>query len=177
MIGCVGALDVESAVTHWKANGLDLSQVLHQPQVPPEVAIRCVRAQDHSLDASLDRMTIVPLCEDALKDGKPVDAILPIRNTNRTVGTILGFEITRRYGGEGLPEDTIKLHFNGSAGQSFGAFVPKGVTMTLEGDANDYIGKGLSGGKIIVYPPRHSTFVAEQEHSHRQRCAIRRHGR
>ena len=162
MIGCVGALDVESAVTHWKANGLDLSQVLHQPQVPPEVAIRCVRAQDHSLDASLDRMTIVPLCEDALKDGKPVDAILPIRNTNRTVGTILGFEITRRYGGEGLPEDTIKLHFNGSAGQSFGAFVPKGVTMTLEGDANDYIGKGLSGGKIIVYPPRHSTFVAEQ---------------
>ena len=162
MIGSVGALDVESAVTHWKANGLDLSQVLHQPQVPPEVAIRCVRAQDHSLDASLDRMTIVPLCEDALKDGKPVDAILPIRNTNRTVGTILGFEITRRYGGEGLPEDTIKLHFNGSAGQSFGAFVPKGVTMTLEGDANDYIGKGLSGGKIIVYPPRHSTFVAEQ---------------
>ena len=162
MVGCVGALDVETAVTHWKASGLDLSQVLHQPQVPPEVAIRCVREQDHSLDKSLDRMTIVPLCEDALKDGKPVDAILPIRNTNRTVGTILGFEITRRYGGEGLPEDTIKLHFNGSAGQSFGAFVPKGVTMTLEGDANDYIGKGLSGGKIIVYPPRHSTFVAEQ---------------
>ena len=162
MIGCVAALDVETAVTHWKANGLDLSQVLHQPQVSSEVAIRCVREQDHSLDASLDRMTIVPLCEDALKDGKPVDAILPIRNTNRTVGTILGFEITRRYGGEGLPEDAIKLHFNGSAGQSFGAFVPNGVTMTLEGDANDYIGKGLSGGKIIVYPPRHSTFVAEQ---------------
>jgi glutamate synthase (NADPH) large chain len=104
----------------------------------------------------------VPLCEETLERGTPVDAILPIRNTNRTVGTILGYEITRRYGAAGLPEDTIKLHFNGSAGQSFGAFVPPGVTMTLEGDANDYVGKGLSGGKIIVYPPRHCSFVPEE---------------
>ncbi|MGB1883434.1 MAG: glutamate synthase subunit alpha, partial [Gammaproteobacteria bacterium] len=102
------------------------------------------------------------LCQAALERREPVDAIIPIRNINRTVGTILGFEITRRYGAAGLPEDTIKLHFNGSAGQSFGAFVPKGVTMTLEGDANDYIGKGLSGGKIAVYPPRHVSFVPEQ---------------
>ena len=162
LIGCVDRLDVERAIDHWKAAGLDLSKILHKPDVGPEVAIRCVAEQDHALDKSLDRTTIVPLCEDALERGEPVIAILPIRNTNRTVGTILGYEITRRYGAKGLPEDTIKLRFNGSAGQSFGAFVPSGVTMTLEGDANDYIAKGLSGGKIVVYPPRHSTFVAEQ---------------
>ncbi len=162
LIGRVDLLDVEPAVDHWKARGLDLSQILYQPDAGPDVAIRCVREQDHGLEQSLDRTTIVPLCKDALEKREPVDAILPIKNINRTVGTILGFEITRRYGGEGLPEDTIKLHFNGSAGQSFGAFVPNGVTMTLEGDANDYIGKGLSGGKIVVYPPRHSTFVPEQ---------------
>ncbi|MGR8920689.1 MAG: glutamate synthase large subunit [Gammaproteobacteria bacterium] len=162
LIGRVDLLDVDPAVDHWKARGLDLSQILYQPEVGPDVAVRCIREQDHGLDQSLDRTTIVPLCEDALEHGQPVDAILPIRNINRTVGTILGFEITRRYGGAGLPEDTIKLRFNGSAGQSFGAFVPKGVTMTLEGDANDYIGKGLSGGKIVVYPPRHSSFVPEE---------------
>ncbi|MFT4561655.1 MAG: glutamate synthase (NADPH/NADH) large chain [Gammaproteobacteria bacterium] len=120
-----------------------------------------MREQDHGLDESLDRTTIVPLCKDVLEGGDPVDAILPIKNTNRTVGTILGYEITKRYGGVGLPDDTIKLHFNGSAGQSFGAFVPRGVTMTIEGDANDYVGKGLSGAKLIVYPPRHATFVPE----------------
>ncbi|MEQ8496197.1 MAG: glutamate synthase large subunit, partial [Gammaproteobacteria bacterium] len=162
LIGRADLLDVDQAVDHWKARGLDLSQILYMPEVGPEVAIRCVREQDHGLDQSLDRTTIVPLCKDALESAKPVDAILPIRNINRTVGTILGYEITKRYGGEGLPEDTVKLHFNGSAGQSFGAFVPKGVTMTLEGDANDYIGKGLSGGRIIVYPPRHATFVPEE---------------
>ena len=162
LIGHVDLLDVVSAVDHWKAKGLDLSRILHRPVVGPEVAIRRVREQDHALDESLDRTTIVPLCEDALERREPVIAILPIRNINRTVGTILGFEITRRYGAEGLPEDTIKLRFNGSAGQSFGAFVPNGVTMTLEGDANDYLGKGLSGGKIVVYPPRHSAFVPEQ---------------
>jgi glutamate synthase (NADPH/NADH) large chain len=97
-----------------------------------------------------------------LKGVKPVEAILPIRNTNRVVGTLLGSEVTKRYGPEGLPEDTIRLHFQGSAGQSFGAFIPKGITLILEGDANDYIGKGLSGGKIIVYPPRGSTFVPEE---------------
>ena len=162
LIGRVELLDVEPAVDHWKAAGLDLSQLLHQPEVGPDVAIRRVTEQDHALDKSLDRTTIVPLCTDALERGEPVIAILPIRNTNRTVGTILGFEITRRYGAKGLPEDTIKLRFNGSAGQSFGAFVPNGVTMALEGDANDYIAKGLSGGKIVVYPPRYSSFVPEQ---------------
>jgi glutamate synthase (ferredoxin) len=106
--------------------------------------------------------TLVPLCKPALEHKKPVDVILPIRNTNRTTGTILGYEITRKYGPAGLPEDTIRVHFNGSAGMSFGAFLPPGVTMTLEGDANDYLGKGLSGGKIIVYPPRNATFVPEE---------------
>ncbi len=161
MVGQVDQLDVTSAVDHWKARGLDFSTILHRPNVGPDVAIHRIRDQDHGLEASLDRTTIVPLCAEALENGKPVDAILPIKNTNRTVGTILGYEITKRYGAPGLPEDTIKLHFNGSAGQSFGAFTPTGVTMTIEGDANDYVGKGLSGAKLIVYPPRHATFVAE----------------
>lgn len=162
MIGRSDLLEAEQAVEHWKAKGLDLSQILYQPEANDDVAVRCIQEQDHGLDKSLDVTTIVPLCKDALEERKPVDAILPIKNINRTVGTILGYEITKRYGGEGLPEDTVKLHFNGSAGQSFGAFVPKGVTMTLEGDANDYIGKGLSGARIIVYPPRHATFVPEE---------------
>jgi len=162
MIGHVEELDVVSAVGHWKVQGLDLSNILHRPEVGPEVAIHRIRDQDHGLELSLDRTTIVPLCKEALENAKTVDAILPIKNTNRTVGTILGYEITKRYGAIGLPDDTIKLHFNGSAGQSFGAFVPNGVTMTIEGDANDYVGKGLSGAKLIVYPPRHSTFVAEE---------------
>jgi glutamate synthase (ferredoxin) len=162
MIGRSDLLDVAPAVSHWKAKGLDFSQILYQPPREPEVAVRCVRAQEHGLEKSLDMTTILPLCRAALERGKPVNAILPIRNVNRTVGTILGHEITKRYGGKGLPEDTIRLHFNGSAGQSFGAFVPCGVSLTLEGDANDYVGKGLSGGKIIVYPPRHATFVPEE---------------
>jgi glutamate synthase (ferredoxin) len=161
MVGQVDQLDVQEAVDHWKALGLDFTKILHRPNVGPEVAIHRVREQDHGLDESLDRTTIVPLCKDAIEGGEPVNAILPIKNTNRTVGTILGFEITKRYGATGLPDDTIKLHFNGSAGQSFGAFVPQGVTMTIEGDANDYVGKGLSGAKLIIYPPRHATFVAE----------------
>jgi glutamate synthase (ferredoxin) len=102
------------------------------------------------------------MCKDALEDKKPVKLDLPIRNVNRTVGTILGYELTKRHGGEGLPEDTIQIQFKGSAGQSFGAFVPKGISLTLEGDSNDYVGKGLSGGKLIVFPPRESTFVAEE---------------
>ena len=162
MIGRVDRLGVHKAVDHWKAKGLDFSQILYQPQMGPEVAIRRVREQDHGLDKSLDRQTLVPLCREALEAQKPVNIILPIRNTNRTVGTILGYEITRRFGGEGLPDDTIRVHFNGSAGQSFGAFLPRGVTMTLEGDANDYLAKGLSGGRIIVYPPRHASFVPEE---------------
>ena len=162
MIGNVDKLDVKKAVDHWKAKGLDFSKLLHKPEIEPGVGIYCTRQQDHGLDKSLDVTTLVPLCKPALEYRNPVDIILPIRNTNRTVGTILGYEITRRYGSNGLPDDTIRVRFNGSAGMSFGAFVPRGVTLTLEGDANDYLGKGLSGGKIIVYPPRHSTFVPEE---------------
>ena len=162
MIGRVDRLDVKIAVDHWKARGLDFSKILHRPDAGPGVATRQVRGQDHGLEKSLDMTTIVPLCRDALEHKKPVDIILPIRNVNRTVGTILGYEVTTRYGAAGLPADTVRIHFNGSAGQSFGAFIPNGLTFTLEGDANDYIGKGLSGGKIVVYPPRLASFVPEE---------------
>ena len=162
MVGQVGSLQTKKAIDHWKAAGLDFTDILYKPEVRPGDEIYCVKEQDHGLDESLDVTTIVPLCKDALENKKPVNINLPILNTNRTVGTILGYNITKRYGGEGLPEDTIKINFNGSAGMSFGAFVPKGVTLSLEGDANDYLGKGLSGGKIIVYPPKDSTFVAEE---------------
>jgi glutamate synthase (ferredoxin) len=161
MIGRVDRLDFKPALEHWKARGLDLSSILYQPDMPAEVARRCVRSQDHALETSLDNTTIVPACRDAVEHRKPVEFKLPIRNVNRTVGTTLGYHITKRWGAEGLPDDTIRVHFTGSAGQSFGAFVPRGVTFTLEGDANDYWGKGLSGGKLIVHPPRASTFVAE----------------
>ena len=162
MVGQVDRLETKKAVDHWKACGLDFSEILYKAEPRPGDEIYCVNSQDHGLDKSLDVTTILPLCKDALESKKPVDIILPVLNTNRTVGTILGYNITKRYGGEGLPEDTVNIHFNGSAGMSFGAFIPKGVTLTLEGDANDYLGKGLSGGKIIVYPPRHSTFVPEE---------------
>ena len=162
MIGRSDKLDMNRAVEHWKAAGLDFSNILYKPEMGPEVGIFCSQEQDHGLEKSLDMTELVPLCKGALERREPVYIILPIRNTNRTVGTILGYEITKRHGAGGLPEDTIRIHFNGSAGMSFGAFVPKGVTMTLEGDSNDYLGKGLSGGKIIVYPPRASTFVPEE---------------
>ncbi|MBI4443019.1 MAG: glutamate synthase subunit alpha, partial [Acidobacteria bacterium] len=162
MVGRVDKLDVRQAVDHWKARGLDFSSVLYQPPVGPEVAIRKVREQEHGLEKSLDMTTIVPACQQALQEKKPVRLRLPIRNVHRTVGTILGYEVTRRYGAEGLPEDTIQIHFTGSAGQSFGAFLPKGITLILEGDSNDYMAKGLSGGKIIVYPPQQATFVPEE---------------
>jgi len=161
MIGRVDRLDFKPALEHWKASGLDLSSILYQPDMPADVARRCVRSQDHALEKSLDSTTIVPACREAVEHRKPVRLRMPIRNVNRTVGTTLGYHITKRWGGEGLPDDTIRVHFTGSAGQSFGAFVPRGVTFTLEGDANDYWGKGLSGGKLTVYPPRASTFVAE----------------
>jgi glutamate synthase (ferredoxin) len=114
------------------------------------------------LSEALDNKVLLEICKPALESGMPVEAILPIRNVNRTVGTILGSEITRRYGTDGLPPDTVRLHFNGSAGQSFGAFIPNSMTLILEGDSNDYIGKGLSGGKVIVYPPKGSTFKPEE---------------
>jgi glutamate synthase (NADPH/NADH) large chain len=162
MIGRVDRLDVQPAVEHWKARGLDFSAILYRPPVGPEVAIRKVVEQDHGLERSLDLTTLLPMCQAAVETKEPVDIRLAIRNVNRTVGTILGSEITRRHGAEGLPDDTIRIHFTGSAGQSFGAFLPRGVTLTLEGDSNDYIGKGLSGGKLIVGPPREATFPAEE---------------
>jgi glutamate synthase (ferredoxin) len=162
MVGRSDKLEAKKAVDHWKAKGLDFSQILYQPDAPPEVGRYCQIKQDHGLEKALDNQVLLDLCRPALEKGQPVAATLPIRNTNRVVGTILGSEITRRYGGEGLPEDTIRLRFLGSAGQSFGAFIPKGVTLVLEGDANDYFGKGLSGGKLIVSPPDGSTFIAEE---------------
>jgi len=158
MIGRVDRLNAKKAVNHWKAKGVDYSKILYQPDVPESVGRYCQIEQDHGLENALDNQVLLELCEPALERKEKVKAKLPIKNTNRVVGTILGGEITKKYGEEGLAEDTIHLHFSGSAGQSFGAFVPKGVTLELEGDANDYVGKGLSGAKIIVYPPRESTF-------------------
>jgi glutamate synthase (ferredoxin) len=160
MVGHTERLDMNRAITHYKAKGLDFTPIFYQPPVPESVGRFCSIEQDHGLDKSFDRTTLLDLCRPALERGEKVEATLPIRNINRVVGTITGSELTRRYGAEGLPDDTIRLNFVGSAGQSFGAFVPRGMTLTLEGDANDYLGKGLSGGKVIVYPPRGSTFRA-----------------
>jgi glutamate synthase (ferredoxin) len=160
MIGRVDRIDARRALSHWKAKGLDLSLILQEPAVGDDVARRCVTSQDHGLDAALDNVLIAE-CQPALVAGTPVELRKPIRNVNRTVGTMLGAEVSRRYGGEGLPEDTIRIHFDGSAGQSFGAFIPHGMSLTLEGDANDYFGKGLSGGRLVVYPPRAATFRPE----------------
>jgi len=153
MVGRVDRLEMKKAIDHYKAKGLDFSTIFYQPQVSPDVGRYCRIPQDHGLEQALDNTTLLALCRQALERGELVAATLPIRNINRVVGTIVGSELTRRYGAAGLPEDTIKLHFQGSAGQSFGAFIPRGMTLILEGDANDYCGKGLSGGKIIVYPP------------------------
>ncbi|MCA9973505.1 MAG: glutamate synthase subunit alpha, partial [Anaerolineales bacterium] len=161
MIGRTDALRARRAVDHWKARGLDLAPLLHRPAVGPEVGRFYQQAQEHGLADTLDRRVLLPLCAPALERGEPVTATLPIGNGNRATATMLGSEVTRRHGAAGLPDDTIRLHFQGSAGQSFGAFVPRGVCLTLEGDANDYLGKGLSGGKIIVVPPRAATFVPE----------------
>lgn len=161
MVGRTDVLEAKQAVDHWKAKGIDLSKILYQPIVGPEVGRYCQIPQDHGLEKSLDMTVLLDLCKGAIEKGEKVKATLPIKNTNRVVGTILGYEISKRHW-DGLPEDTVHLHFQGSAGQSFGAFVPKGVTLELEGDANDYFGKGLSGGKMMVYPPAGSTFVAEE---------------
>jgi glutamate synthase domain-containing protein 2/glutamate synthase domain-containing protein 1/glutamate synthase domain-containing protein 3 len=160
MVGHSERLEMTKAVDHYKVRGLDFSPIFYQPKVGPNVGWYCQKPQDHGLDQALDRTTLIPLCKPALENGTPVSATFPIRNTNRVVGTMLGSELTRRHGPNGLPDDTIRLKFNGSAGQSFGAFVPRGITLTLEGDANDYVGKGLSGGKIIIFPPEGSTFRA-----------------
>lgn len=161
MVGRTDVLESKPAVEHWKAKGIDLSKILYQPDVNPQVGRYCQIPQDHGLEKSLDMTVLLDLCQEAIERGKPVKATLPIKNTDRVVGTILGNEITKRHW-DGLPDNTVHLHFQGSAGQSFGAFIPKGVTLELEGDANDYTGKGLSGGKVILYPPKNSTFVASE---------------
>jgi len=160
-IGQVDMLDVERAVEHWKASGLDLTPILYMPEIPEGADRRQTTTQDHGLDRALDR-ELIALCGPALEHGEPVRAQMDIRNVNRTVGTMLGSEVTRRHGGEGLPDGTIDLTFIGSAGQSFGAFVPRGITLRLEGDGNDYVGKGLSGGRLVVRPHRAATLVAEE---------------
>jgi glutamate synthase (NADPH/NADH) large chain len=160
MIGHIERLNFKPAVDHWKAEGLDYSGILYQPDVPAGAPRRRVTSQQHDLEQALDN-ELIAQCRNALERRTPVSLRLPIRNGHRAVGTMLGYEVTRRYGGEGLPDDTITCTFTGSAGQSFGAFVPRGITLELEGDANDYIGKGLSGGRIVVYPPRQATFAPE----------------
>src|SRR5499427_8636989 len=160
MIGRADCLDIEAAAHHWKAHGLDLRPLLYMPDLPASVARRRIRAQDHGLDVALDN-DLIAKSRPALAHRMPVDIQAFIRNADRTVGTMLGSEVTRRFGAAGLPDDTIKITFTGSAGQSFGAFVPRGITMTLVGDANDGFGKGLSGGRIVAYPPRRSTFKSE----------------
>jgi glutamate synthase (NADPH) large chain len=162
IVGRVDLLEGALAVEHWKASGLDLSPVLYLPPLPEGAATRCVTGQDHGLDKALDN-TLIQLAEGALEEGRPVRLELPIRNVNRTVGTMLGYEVTRRWGGEGLPDGTIDISFRGSAGQSFGAFLPRGITLRLHGDANDYLGKGLSGGRLIVRPPEEATFAAQEQ--------------
>jgi glutamate synthase (NADPH) large chain len=161
MIGHTDRLEAKKAVEHWKAKGLDFSNILYQPDVGAEVGRFCQQKQDHGLDRSLDVTQLLEICRPAIERGEKVIAELPIRNVHRVVGTITSGEITKKHGAKGLPDDTIKIKFNGSAGQSFGAFVTRGMTFTLEGDANDYFGKGLSGGKLIVFPPANATFRAE----------------
>lgn len=160
MIGRVDRLNVRKAVDHWKARGVDLSTVLHQPEVAENVGRRCLQPQDHGLDQALDNL-LIEKCADAIESRTPVKIDLPIRNVNRTVGTMLGSKISKRWGAEGLPDQTVQIKFTGSAGQSFGAFVPRGVSLSVEGDANDYFGKGLSGGSLAIYPPAEATFPAE----------------
>ena len=161
MIGSVDKIEMRDAVEHWKARGLDFSQVLYNPPSPSRVHRRCVTAQDHGLEGAADNK-LIELARDAIENGSAVEAVMPIRNVDRSVGAMLSGEIARRHGSAGLEPGTIHFSFTGSAGQSFGAFLARGVTLELEGDANDYVGKGLSGGKLVVYPPRDSTFAPDE---------------
>lgn len=163
-VGHAEALDARDAIDHWKASGLDLAPIftrVESPQQFSDQALHNTKTQDHGLEKSLDVNELLPLAAPALERGEPVRAQLPIRNVNRTVGTLLGHEITKRYRGAGLPEGTIDITFTGSAGQSFGAFIPSGLTLRLEGDANDYVGKGISGGRVVIRPERTAGFRAE----------------
>ncbi|HXS76693.1 MAG TPA: glutamate synthase large subunit [Terracidiphilus sp.] len=161
MVGRVDKIDASIADAHWKAKGIDLSSILYAPTVPSRVARRKVQAQDHGLDQALDHQLITK-AKPALESKTPVTGSFAIRNVHRTVGAMLGGQIAMRYGSAGMPDNTIHFKFEGSAGQSFGAFVPSGVTLELEGDSNDYLGKGLSGGRIIAYPPKTSFFLPEE---------------
>jgi len=162
MVGRSERIELRRAVDHWKARNLDFSRILFKPTVPKHYGRTCQIPQDHGLDRTLDATTLLDLARPAIEEGKPVRATLPIRNIHRVVGTQTGAAISRKHGAAGLPDDTIHFHFKGSAGQSFGAFVPRGMTLVLEGDANDYCGKGLSGGRLVVLPPREATFVPEE---------------
>ncbi len=161
MIGRVDMLEMRSAIEHWKARGLDFSSILYNPQVPGRVGRRCLISQDHGLEEAVDH-NLLEQSRGAIEDQRPIEFHMPIRNVHRAVGAMLSGAIVRRHGSQGLPDDTIRICFAGSAGQSFGAFLAKGVTLTLEGDTNDYTGKGLSGGKIIVFPPKASRFAPEE---------------
>ncbi|MGL4524735.1 MAG: glutamate synthase-related protein, partial [Spirochaetia bacterium] len=158
MIGRADMLEVDEALKHWKSQGIDLSPILYRPNLPLRIASRNVTTQDHGIDQALDH-ELIAVASEALEKGKSVQADFGIRNTNRTVGTMLSGKIAEKYGEEGLPEDTIWYNFTGSAGQSFGAFAAPGLTLTLQGEGNDYVGKGLSGGKLIIKPHPESTFV------------------
>jgi glutamate synthase domain-containing protein 2/glutamate synthase domain-containing protein 1/glutamate synthase domain-containing protein 3 len=162
MVGRVDRLEMKKAVDHWKAKGLDFSRMFYQGSLPTDAERYCQIPQNHRLEESMDQQMLLRLCEPALERGESVRAVIPIRNCNRVVGTMLGSEVTRRYGVAGLPQDTIRLHFKGSAGQSFGAFMPPGITFVLEGDANDYIGKGLSGAHLVVHPPKEASFQPQE---------------
>ncbi|WP_376787213.1 glutamate synthase large subunit [Micromonospora halotolerans] len=157
-IGHTELLDVAGAIDHWKGHGLDLSRVLHLPELPEGAARRGIRAQDHGLELALDN-ELIALAEPALRDGTPVRVEVAVRNEHRSVGAMLGGEVTRRFGGTGLPDDTVEFLLHGTAGQSFGAFLPRGVTLRLHGDANDYVGKGLSGGRLVVRPDAAAPFA------------------
>jgi glutamate synthase domain-containing protein 3 len=162
MVGRVDVLEADDAIKHWKADGLDLTSLLTPIEKPhDDVEVYCTRRQDHGLDKALDNL-LIEAAQPAIQRGEKVNIEMPIININRTVGTTLSHEIAKRWGEPLLPDDTVHVKFTGSAGQSFGAFLAKGVTLELEGDANDYVGKGLSGGKVIIYPPRESTFVPEE---------------
>jgi len=163
MVGRTEVIESTSAVSHWKASGLDLSALLAPAKKPhPDVGVFCQQPQDHGLDLTMDRTQLIGLSQDAIKDGKAVKFELPINNVNRTVGAMLSHEVVKRWGESGLPDGTIHGRFSGSAGQSFGAWLAHGITLELSGDANDYVGKGLSGGRLAIYPPEESPFLPEQ---------------
>jgi glutamate synthase (NADPH/NADH) large chain len=161
-IGHADLLDLVPAIEHWKAEGLDLSPILHVPDLPDDAPLRRVTTQNHGLDKALDNQLLAAAAP-ALEDGTPTRVEIEVRNEHRSVGAMLGGEVTRRFGGKGLPDDTIEVHLRGTAGQSFGAFVPRGVTLVLSGDANDYVGKGLSGGRLVIRPDDSARFAAEDQ--------------